>query len=575
MSTYFKARWRDDPLRWNVTSGTIFSIIDNAETNSDDSDPSVSPLFEKNGMMPTDIVTELIRVSRKYKESDNSEIRQDAQYLLVSTPAIMGLISVLAGSKPLQHGVPHSARKDEGPLAYLPNGRIRLTEYGKEELARIYAEFTKRIGVDIDKKHVDMNDPILRWSPPKGWGVSESKNNQLPPKREIRQRLTYRQWLMMLHKESKVWVTAQEDLMAEPRHPKGSPEAEIVERRIKSRHAQIKNVRTFAKLVLSGGPDSIWIGKPLVPKDVHNDTESFYASGKAGFTPQIVEASSLAWELWETDEISLGEYVETREWLHLKLTEEREISKKLSEDSAAGLETDSKNRPVAYRRMSNRSEESSVKLYESYDPLAVNHPMDFAPNRMAIQIANPEEFVQVNKDGAVSHTRCDFVYSMKSDANDPGHVSYSRKGGTRCPNLAVFGTTRCEMHGGMLASPAETRSMIVASQMQAFALAGQAMATIADIMMNGQTEAVRLRAAETVLNRSGVIEGAEIDLNMDKKGDSTENDARDIVMDRLKRLAQFDDDEKSDDKPDEDVIEGSVEEVVSEEPLDVEVEETE
>ena len=494
--------------------------------------------IDDGGLYPTEIISELIGVSKKYATVDNHDIAYDASMLLQSTPAVMSLLHVLASARPSSKSASKAAT-DRGIVMYMPDGRVKLTAYGEDEMTRIFVEFSKKIGTEIDRKVVDMNDPILTWSPPSGWGISEAENAALPPKRELRARLTYRQWLTMVYKDSKVWVTAQEGLMETREPKKDSPEWHKRDERVKSRHAQLRNVRALAKLVLSGGPDNVWIGKPLIPKDVHNDVEAFYAAGKPGFTSKITEASSLAWELWETDTVSLGEYAEVREWCDLENRQTWSFGEKALEKHPEGPDIDVDGRPVVYRRTAKRDAEKSVKMFETYDPTAVNHPMDFAASKMAVQIANPGSFGQIKSDGTMAHYRCDYVYGH-DDVKDPGYVMHSRKGGTQCGNIAVAGTTRCEMHGGLLASPAETRAMILSSQLQAFALAGQAMTTIADIMLNGQTEAVRLRAAETILNRSGVIEGAEIDIRGEKKASTGSDTARDIVMDRLKRLAQFD-----------------------------------
>ncbi|QGT55136.1 hypothetical protein SEA_FORZA_175 [Gordonia phage Forza] len=549
MGQIFKPRWRDDPMRWEVTSGTIFNILENNERDE--------TAFEE-GLYPSEIVNELVRLSRKYGEVESHDVAYDAVLLLTSTPSVMSLISALAGSK--KAGASKSLI-ERGPVMYTNTGQVKLTEYGHEELKRIYGEFSKRVGIDIDRKSVDMNEPLLKWQPPSGWGITREENDKLPPKRETRSRLTYRQWLTMIYKESRVYVAAQEDLMAERPLKPGTPEAEKKERSIKSRHAQIKHVRLFAKLVLSGGPESVWMGKPIIPKDVHNDVESFYAAGKPGFNAQIVEASSLAWELWETDIVSLSEYADIREWVELKTVEERTFTEK-AKALPEGIPTDDSDRPLVYRKASNRSEDASTKAIEQYDPFGVNQPMDFAASRMAQQIIDPGKFAQVNADGSLTHVRCDYSYS--ADNRDPGYVSYSRKTGSRCPNIAVTGTTRCEMHGGLLASPAETRAMIVASQMQAFALSGQAMATIADIMVHGQNETSRLRAAETILNRSGVIEGAEVDVrDARKEAASDGTSARDVVMDRLRKLANYEAaesarEEEAKKELDNDVVEGTV-----------------
>ena len=543
--TTFAPKWRDDPMRWEVTSGTVFNILDNVSKDT-------SYVDRENGLFPSELITHLRRIADKYEKVDNHDIALDASLILNTVPSVMGLVSVLASAKKLGDG---KSMIERGSLMYGSDGRIKLTDYGRDELARIYAEFSKQVGLSIDRKHVDMNEPILRWSPAKGWGVTKEQNAALPPRREARSRLTYRQWLSMIYTESRVYVAAQEDLIGQPVHLPDSPEFKLQEQNLKARHNQIKNVRKFAKLVLSGGPDSVWIGKPLVPKDVHNDVESFYASSRPGFDSKMVEASSMAWELWETDRVSLSDYAVIKDWLEIKKLE----NVKFRESESSVIEVDDNDRPVAYRKLSNADETRSELALQKYDPLGVNQPMTFAFGRAAEQIVDPGRFGHIDSSGGVVHNRCDYVYGADTDNKDPGHVPYTRKSGARCPNISVAGTTRCEMHGGMMASPAETRSMIIAAQMQAFALSGQALQTIADVMINGQTESARLRAAETILNRSGIVEGAEVDIRDSRKeADADSVSARDIVMDRLKKLSQYEEADRSREKQATIEMEGNV-----------------
>ena len=532
----FEPRWRDDPLRWEISSGTILNILDNASKDT-------SMVERDNGLFPSEIVSELVRMAKKYSSVENTEIALDASYIIQTVPDAMTLITRL-GSGSSNNGRLGKSTITRGLLTFGVDGRVRLTDDGREELSRIYAEFSKRVGVDIERKHVDLNEPLLKWSPPGGWGVSKEDNESLPPKRETRARLTYRQWLTMMYKESKIYVHAQEDSMSKKPVDPDSHESKMREEGLRRRYKQIKNVRMFAKLVLGGGPESVWMGKPLVPKDVHNDVESFYASGKAGFNPKIVEASSIAWELWETDQVSLNEYAAVKDWCGIRAVEEMRF--KPDDSGFPDTQFDSELRPKAYSRYANRHSTDSEKALTKYEPLGVNQPMTSAYSRAADQIVSPENFGHINPDGTIARTRCGFIYGRNDDSKNPGYVTFSVKEGSRCPNIAVTGTTRCEMHGGLMVSPAETRAMIVATQMQTFALAGQAIATIADVMINGQTESARLRAAETILNRSGIVEGAEVDVrDARKEADAVGVSARDVVMERLKKLSQYESQEQS------------------------------
>lgn len=100
----------------------------------------------------------------------------------------------------------------------------------------------------------------------------------------------------------------------------------------------------------------------------------------------------------------------------------------------------------------------------------------------------------------------------------------SKATGEQCKNSAIPGATVCRYHGGGAPQVQRRAAMRLAS------LVEPALVTVARIMLDPTArDADRLRAAENVLDRSGVSRKAEV---------ITNDTARDILRARLEALRQ-------------------------------------
>lgn len=96
--------------------------------------------------------------------------------------------------------------------------------------------------------------------------------------------------------------------------------------------------------------------------------------------------------------------------------------------------------------------------------------------------------------------------------------------GERCKRWSIRGTTVCAKHGGQLPSVIEHSNAVVESaRMNLMGMAEEAVDVIRELMQAGTAEAVRLKAAENVLNRSGIKEALEIKVEVDQKASPSES----------------------------------------------------
>ena len=93
----------------------------------------------------------------------------------------------------------------------------------------------------------------------------------------------------------------------------------------------------------------------------------------------------------------------------------------------------------------------------------------------------------------------------------------SRQSGERCKRTVQLGFTVCHFHG------AKAPGAAAKAKLRLISLVDPALATIATVMATSQSEALRLRAAENVLDRGGFPRGVAI------SGD----DAKALLAERL------------------------------------------
>lgn len=118
--------------------------------------------------------------------------------------------------------------------------------------------------------------------------------------------------------------------------------------------------------------------------------------------------------------------------------------------------------------------------------------------------------------------------------------------GMQCANSAVNGGKYCPAHSTK-EDRKQAQEMIQMARLRMVDLADQAIDTIKELMEPGTADAVRLKAATEVLDRSGVVKGETISIQLEQS-----NRGADIVAEKIAAIR----DRK---KADEEII--SVEEV--------------
>ena len=89
-----------------------------------------------------------------------------------------------------------------------------------------------------------------------------------------------------------------------------------------------------------------------------------------------------------------------------------------------------------------------------------------------------------------------------------GIIRNGENKGEQCPNWSIRGHNVCTAHGGQLPVVKQKAAFNVEqARQQMLGISPSAIDVIEDIMMNGSQEAVRLKAAEIVLDRAGVTKG--------------------------------------------------------------------
>lgn len=102
------------------------------------------------------------------------------------------------------------------------------------------------------------------------------------------------------------------------------------------------------------------------------------------------------------------------------------------------------------------------------------------------------------------------------------------KDGTRCEYAAIPGANRCLKHG---AEETESHKVVEAARKRLQGLTHTAIETFDDVMRNSINDSARIKAASEVLNRVGVKETTEINVQIEDK-----SEARKAVLDRINNL---------------------------------------
>lgn len=383
-----------------------------------------------------------------------------------------------------------------------------LAELVPEVFAPAVIAAVKQPGMTID---ISTGDPHL--------------DTELPLRRNMHRRPSYRQFLWIILNDKNTFVLANIGVTPEnvrlvaTKAPTGSAE-ELRDNptlaRLKETRTLARKVRDFAQIVLSGGPEAVWAGKPLIAKDVHADISSFIAASRPGFTPRISKGSSLAWEAYERNPLSLLDYERAREALR-----DGYGNGLVSRETIPGTSgTD----PTAIAEAAKADTDTRRLTIESAGDY-VARTSDKVLEEIGIDV---EMRPVMSPSGVPMDVRCQY-HNVHINSETGVQTSF------RCRGQSIGGSGYCERHGGTYLTAEETASLVRASQQKLFAGASRATEVMIELMLNSSNDAIRLRAAEQILNRSGLSESRDINLNV---SDGTEQKtASQSVREKIKALA--------------------------------------
>jgi len=136
------------------------------------------------------------------------------------------------------------------------------------------------------------------------------------------------------------------------------------------------------------------------------------------------------------------------------------------------------------------------------------------------------------------------------------------RAGTRCKRYSLRGATVCLVHGGRLPNVrAHAEAVVEAGRLRLIGMTDEAIDVLGDIMTSGSSDAVRLKAAQDVLDRSGLRGATEIAVEVTH----TESAAQRVqarlaeIADRAQReVAKSQHIDDDDDEGDDDIIDAEI-----------------
>lgn len=110
--------------------------------------------------------------------------------------------------------------------------------------------------------------------------------------------------------------------------------------------------------------------------------------------------------------------------------------------------------------------------------------------------------------------------------------------GERCKKWSLRGTTVCKNHGAQFPSVQEHAAAVVDSaRMRLFGMADDAVEVLHDLIQPGVSDQLRLKAAENILNRSGIRDGVEIDVKVTQNENPSDSILQQLNIMRERQLA--------------------------------------
>lgn len=110
--------------------------------------------------------------------------------------------------------------------------------------------------------------------------------------------------------------------------------------------------------------------------------------------------------------------------------------------------------------------------------------------------------------------------------------------GERCKRWSIRGAMVCQTHGGRLPNVVEhSQAVVESARLRLLGLADDAVEVLYDLIQPGTNEAIRLKAAENVLNRSGIKGAEEVKIEVTNVGSPSEGILKSLEIMRQRSLA--------------------------------------
>ncbi len=291
-------------------------------------------------------------------------------------------------------------------------------------------------------------------------------------------------------------------------------------------HSTCSPFAPLAKLVLSGGPDGQWTHqKRLVPQKVSDEIELLFVGGRSSVGEDHALLARKAVEAFEARTMTLREHFDEeilrRAVPHRAI--QASVQEIVGEDTEAFI--------VNVLGVPSESEgKGDSPLYQELRAVA------------AEAVGSALKHRPVGGEGVEGATtltvHCRYYLGRRNQI---------------CSRVAVPGTTRCSLHGGETVDPEELRECLRLGGEVLMRAAERAVDVCVDLMENSVVDSVRLSAAQTLMDRAGMVQASKIQVSVQTaKTDEDGESPAEIIRGRLERLS------KSFLPPANEVVEGEV-----------------
>jgi hypothetical protein len=251
----------------------------------------------------------------------------------------------------------------------------------------------------------------------------------------------------------------------------------------------------LAHLVLSGGPDGMWINRfDLNPHLVLEDVRLSYAAGRSSVTAKHLDLARTMVDLYYDDAPAVAELVLQRK------TRESDLTEGHGARAVGGAVDDAlRERNLTRALPGSRAGRDAL----------IPNVTDSNGNDVALTESSAPHLIV--------RSRCNKL----------------RDNGLRCINFTVPGQDVCTAHGGRIYTAEELRNLHQITKEKLLAAGERAVDNLVSLL-NSTNDMVRLKASEAILDRTGFAPGIEISVVSTPQGDRT---PAQIIADRLARLA--------------------------------------